>query len=110
MNGYIAWIPDGEGQIEVRSSHTYYEPPEPEGMCEVIAANTPGQARSTFIKVMSEAYGEDYTHIRVLKFASDIDAKLGAIHIGPLHHQGWERFHEVLDHAGKKCDCPEDFL
>lgn len=109
MNAYVVMILDREtGKPEIRTAYSYYEPPEPAAMIEVIAAETPGQARVEFAKQESEAFiEEDFTRIRVRKFATGIDHKRGRITANPLYDQGWWRAHEILDHAGATCDCPE---
>ena len=111
MNVYAVWMPDKDGRVLVATTGYYggYEPPEPVGMVDVVAAETRGGARHQFIRCCDVAEAEDWNFLRVRKVAGDVEGlKPGSVPYGhPAHDQGWLRIHEIFDHDGRECDCPE---
>ncbi len=121
MNAYLVHIP------EERLSHYYtggLEPPEPVWPLEIVCAETLSQARYDFLREMPYRSGsgvetDDWTAIRVRLLAKDVP--FGRVCGIPepkgdpekrlpgdeWYYRFWLRIHEIEDHGGKPCDCPE---
>ena len=74
-----------------------------------VVAETPAQAKRMFLdefatRSSTGVYHDDWNELRVRLLVRDTDLQPGL-------HEGvaalWFRYHEVVDHGGKPCDCPE---
>lgn len=115
MNAYVVRIP------EERTSQRYYEPPEPWWPIGVFLAETPAQAKRDALDawIGSGVERDDWNALRVrlLRYdirvydgesGSDVEARRGEVPFGdPLAETLWLRIHELDDHGGASCDCPE---
>jgi hypothetical protein len=116
MNAYLVLIPEQRCDVYFGG----YEPPEPWYPTGVFIAETPGQAKRDALYEWANAprsgvYHDDWTNLRVRLLGRDV-AGLSSIRRGELsqsdnpglYDRAWFRVHEVLDHDGRPCDCPED--
>jgi len=109
MNTYFVYVREEEqNKPEMRMDHVYlggYDPPEPVWCADVVHAETPAQAKHRFITKWagggvprSPVYHDDWPLLRVRLLGKDV---LG-------EDEAWGRIHEILDHDGKPCDCPQE--
>ena len=116
-NAYLIYIPDEKdpNKIEMRSgSYSGYEPPEYGAVIDVVIAETPGKAKSEFLKDYywrQMVYSDDWNRLRVRLLSKEVPEKRGSLGYGRTDSKNyddyWNRVHEILDHNSKKCDCPE---
>lgn len=79
-----------------------------------VVANSPAQAKHLFLiefehRSDSGVYGDDWNSLSVRLLARDVDMFNQELTRG-VHEESdwlWGRIHEVEDHAGRACDCPE---
>lgn len=112
MNAYLVRIP------EERSAYAYgnYEPPEPWWPTGVFIAETRGRAKvlalTNWTSRSTGVETDDFNSLRTNLLARDVDllnpdVRRGEYETGPLFNFLWLRVHEVLDHGGARCTCPE---
>ena len=119
-NAYLIYIPDEKDKtkIEMRSgSYNGYEPPEYGAVIDVVIAETPGKAKSEFLK---DYYWrdmvnlDDWNRLRVRLLSKEVPEKRGTFvsYSGGsgVYDDYWNRAHEILDHNNKPCDCPEEVM
>lgn len=108
MNAYLVRIPEERGEFYSGG----YEPPEPWWPIGIFVAETRAQAKADALSTWTHSprsgvYGDDWRHLRTNLLAADVAAERGEYVTGPLFGPLWLRVHEVLDHAGASCACPE---
>lgn len=74
-----------------------------------VVAETPAQAKRMFLteftrRPNSGVYGDDWNELRVRLLLRDVDVAAG-IHEHDVRF--WGRIHELEDHGGGRCDCPD---
>lgn len=74
-----------------------------------VVAETPGQAKRMFLTEFtrrpgSGVYGDDWNELRVRLLLRDVDVAAG-IHEDDARF--WVRIHELEDHGGGRCGCPD---
>lgn len=116
MNAYLVRIREERGALYFGGD--LYEPPEPWFPIGVFVAATRGQAKADALSTWSHSsrsgvYEDDWPNLRTNVLAHDVellnpaDVSRGEYETGPLHNFFWLRVHEVLDHGGARCTCPE---
>lgn len=118
-NAYLIYIPDKEDKtkIEMRDeSSSGYEPPEYGAIIDVVIAETPGKAKSEFLKDRywkRMVYSDDWNRLRARLLSKNTPEKNGVLIYGMKSENlddYWNRTHEILDHNNKPCDCPEEVI
>lgn len=106
VSTYFVYVrSEEENKPEVRTECYYggFEPPEPVWCADIITAVSPAKAKYLFLAGRPGLrfpvdYPDDWPLTRV--------RKLG---VGELsENEAWGRIHEILDHGGRRCDCPEE--
>lgn len=111
MNAY--WC-----HLEGRTVGMSYEPPDPGEWyvpCGIFVAETRGQAKRMLIDSDNDLDAEEYLDVRAKLLERDTDAPTGQLveatsdsPDGSPYWRLWGRVHEVEDHGGEACDCPEE--
>src|SRR3990167_4246022 len=110
----MVYIPaDNANGVECRMYPLFsagLEPPEPVGIIAPVRASSPAQAKYLYVREEKALdYPDDWPALRVRLLAKDVDGKAGIVEYpDPDTDRLWGRIHEVEDHGGKSCDCPED--
>lgn len=112
MNAYVVRTKDRRDYVEPvmddGSGPSFeYQPIAP------VVAETAGQAKNLFLREFAHRHGrngvetDDYPNLRVRLLERDYDAPAGVVEESA---HLWMRIHEVEDHGGAICDCPEEPL